>query len=90
MFELIIFGLAVVVTYNTAGPILFLKGIISKWLNKKEYNILSTMINCETCSSFHLGWMIYLLYPFIPMFLQYAIILYAVVVCFMYLYYKFD
>lgn len=66
-----------VLTYNTAGPLLALKNKINNYLNEDGW--LYTLINCETCSSFHIAWITALIYPYLPQPLIIAIYTYTIV-----------
>lgn len=80
MFSILLFSLAMVLLYNTAEPILYLKNKVSNLLD--EDGKLYKLINCEVCSSFHLGWVTALLYSYIPMFLIVGVYTYCMVYIF--------
>lgn len=90
MYELIIFGLCCVIAYNNAKPLIYLRRKVSEFINKRycEDSLLVEMINCEVCSSFHVGWITALLYPIIPVWLVIGVIVYGIVTSFMFLYYE--
>lgn len=90
MFSLIILGLAVVVLYNTAGPLLYLRSKLTAKLDtgNKIDELCSTIINCTTCSSFYIAGLVYMLKDLIPDMLSYMIIVCAIVTLVMISYYE--
>jgi hypothetical protein len=79
MFGLITFGLAVVLLWATAEPLIYLR----RWITKRyspctargwKHWAIKAM-NCVPCSSFYIGLILYPIYEYIPVQLMYSVYL---------------
>ena len=85
-FKIFIFGFSVICIYVSAEPVQIIRQILTKLA---PFDWLKSLISCNQCSSFWLGFLIFLIYPIIPNIVQYSTILYTGVIIFELIYYKY-
>lgn len=84
MLEALILGLCIILIYSTAQPVLWIRySLVDLFINRDSCPPrqlwLSRLLECLSCSSFWIGIGVWFLIPYVPLFLQYAIYLYAIV-----------
>lgn len=85
----LLFGLALMLIYNGAPLVLNARARLAEGFEFVGLNFLQQLISCNICSSFWIGILTYLVYPYVPAFLEYAIYLSAIVILIEYLKYTF-